>query len=126
MPNIGKQRANMKEEKRTFEFEIKLAKYTDDNYVEYNWKDLVQQELDKDKDSDLEIIEVEDDTKKKQKPKKVNPEDEYDLDDEFIDDSEANDENIPEDAMTAHGGFYIRNLIIEDLILMKRSSGCSA
>ena len=71
MSNIGKQKTDKKEEKRTYVFEIQLTKYTNDNYAEYNWKDLVQQELDKDKDSDLEIIEIEDDTKKKQKPKKV-------------------------------------------------------
>ena len=141
MSNIGKQKTNKKEENRTFVFEIQLTKYTNDNYAEYNWKDLVQQELDKDKDSDIEIIEVDDDAqkfRKYQKQKTVNPEDEYDLDDEFIDDTEVNDEDVPEDAMTAHGGFYINigslkfkvkdgeNQKTDDLILMKRSSGSSA
>ena len=45
---------------------------------------------------------------KKRKPNKpVDPEDEYDLEDDFIDDTEVNDEEVPAEVSTAHGGFYI-------------------
>ena len=138
MSDIGKKKTDKKEEKKTFVFEIQLTKYTNDSYAEYNWKDLVQQELDKDKDSDIEIIEVDEDSqsnRNKPRPKPVDPEDEYDLHDDFIDDSEVNDENVPDDATTAHGGFYINTGSLKfkvkegeksqtfDIFSMKRSSG---
>ena len=41
------------------------------------------------------------------KPIQIEPEDEYGLDDDFNDDSEANDEFRPDKASTEHGGFYI-------------------
>ena len=72
---------------------------------------MVQKEEDKDRDSDIEIIEIEAQEggpSKKRKPNKpVDPEDEYDLDDDFIDDTEVNDEEVPAEVSTAHGGFYI-------------------
>ena len=110
MSNIGKSKPKeKKEEKRTFVFEIELTEYTNDSYAEYNWKKLVQREEDKDNDSDIEIIEITDGGKGQQKKrtKPVDPEDEYDLNDDFIDDSEVNDEEVPEDVSTAHGGFYV-------------------
>ena len=78
-------------------FDIELTEYTDKNYAEYNWKKLVQQEEVKDRDSDIEIIEIEiKDKNQKKRPKPVDPEDEYDLDDDFNDDSEVNDEEVPD------------------------------
>merc|ERR550519_1382480 len=75
-------------------------------------KDLVQKEEDKDRDSDIEIIEIDindsqSKTKFKKSSKPVDPEDEYDLDDDFIDDTEVNDEEVPDEVSTACGGFYI-------------------
>ena len=40
------------------------------------------------------------------KPIQIDPEDEYDLDDDF-NDTEANDEFVPDKVSTEHGGFYI-------------------
>ena len=78
-------------------FDIELTEYTDKNYAESYWKKLVQQEEVKDRDSDIEIIEIEiKDKNQKKRPKPVDPEDEYDLDDDFIDDSEVNDEEVPD------------------------------
>ena len=109
MSKVGKTKPKNSDEKKTYVFEIELTEYTNDNYAEYNWKKLVQQEEDRDRDSDIEIIEIEiSDKKQKKKPSRpVDPEDEYDLDDDFIDDSEVNDEEVPEDVSTAHGGFYV-------------------
>ena len=47
------------------------------------------------------------------KPIQIEPEDEYGLDDDFNDDSEANDEFMPDKASTEHGGFYI-NIELDD------------
>eukprot|EP00092_Neocalanus_flemingeri_P039250 GFUD01042729.1.p1 GENE.GFUD01042729.1~~GFUD01042729.1.p1 ORF type:complete len:191 (+),score=70.58 GFUD01042729.1:180-752(+) len=107
---IGKKKARKNKEKKTFVFEIELTEYTNENYAEYNWKDLVKKEENKDIDSDIEIIEIdinESKPKQQKKNKPVDPEDDYDLDDEFIDDTEVNDEEVPDEVSTACGGFYI-------------------
>merc|ERR1712215_485287 len=109
---ISKKKSKGNKEKKTYVFDIELTEYTNDNYAEYSWKDLVKKEEDKDRDSDIEIIEIDitDDSKKKpkqQKKKPLDPEDDYDLDDDFIDDSEVNDEEVPDEVSTAFGGFYI-------------------
>ena len=107
---IGKKNKRGSKEKKTYVFDIELTEYTNENYAEYNWKDLVEKEENKDRDSDIEIIEIdinESKPKSKKKPKPVDPEDEYDLDDDFIDDTEVNDEEVPDEVSTACGGFYI-------------------
>ena len=106
---IGKKKKKDNSEKKTYVFDIELTAYTNENYAEYNWKKLVQKEEDKDRDSDIEIIEIDinDSKPKNKKVKPVDPEDEYDLEDDFIDDSEINDEEVPDEVSTACGGFYI-------------------
>ena len=91
-------------------FDIEFTEYTNENYADYNWKTLVKKEEDKDIDSDIEIIEI-DINETKPKPKKsnkpVDPEDDYDLDDDFIDGTEVKDEEVPDEGSTDWGGFYI-------------------
>ena len=132
--NRRKVLAEKKKEKKTFVFDIELTEYTNDNYAEYNWKSLVQREEDKDRDSDIEIIEVEvhEGGQKKKKQGPADPEDDYDLEDDFIDDSEVNDEEVPAEVSTAHGGFYINTgslkFKVKDMNSReeskKRSNGC--
>ena len=100
------------EEKKTYVFDIELTEYTNESYAEYNWKDLVDKEESKNRDPDIDIIEIDltdsnSMSKSKKKSKHVNPEDEYDLDDDFIDDSEMHDELVPANVSTACGGFYV-------------------
>jgi hypothetical protein len=108
-------------DKKTHVFNIKLTvtgtsvrdKTIDENNVyEYNWKELIRKEEEKKIDPDIEIIEIEDDpspTKKKKRAsvKPKDPEDDYDLDDDFIDDTEEADEEVPDKVFTEYGGFYI-------------------
>jgi hypothetical protein len=107
--------------KKTHVFNIKLTvtgtsvrdkNMEENNVYEYNWKDLIKKEEEKKIDPEIEIIEIDDDpspTKKKKRAsvKPKDPEDDYDLDDDFIDDTEEADEEVPDQVFTEHGGFYI-------------------
>ena len=90
-PVIEETKEKKKKEKKTLVFEIKLAEDVNEKY-EYNYKEMVKEHEERMKkvDSDIEIIEILDDDpvpkKKYKKPVHVDPEDEYDLDDDFIDD----------------------------------------
>ena len=124
MSNIGKPKTKKKDEKKTYLFKIELTEYTN-----------VQKEEDN-RDSDIEIIEIEahegeGGTSKKKKPNNpVDPEEEYDLDD-----TEVNDEEVPAEVSTAHGGFYINTGSLKfkvkarnpqkDVKSQKRSNGSS-
>ena len=106
-PVIEKTKEKKKKEKKTLVFEIELAEDVNEKY-EYNYKEMVKEHEERMKkvDSDIEIIEILDDDpvpkkKKYKKPVNVDPEDEYDLDDDFIDDTEADDEVVPDQVSTA-------------------------
>ena len=112
-PVIEEAKEKKKKEKKTLVFEIKLAEDVNEK-CEYNYKEMVKEHEERMKkvDSDIEIIEILDDDpvpkkKKYKKPVPADPEDEYDLDDDFIDDTEANDEVVPDQVSTEHGGFSI-------------------
>jgi len=121
---IIEEKAKKKKKKKTLVFEIKLS----EDY-EYNYKEMVKEHEERMKkvDSDIEIIEILDDDpipkKKYKKPVPVDPEDEYDLDDDFIDDTEANDEVVPDQVSTEHGGFYINIGRLKYLELNSGSTG---
>ena len=92
---IDKSKKKKTREMKTYVFEIKLPDHNNDNIsyteFEFNWKDLVRKEEEKKIDPDIEIIEIDDDEPKKKKntvKKPVDPEDDYDLEDDFIDDDE--------------------------------------
>ena len=123
---LGKKRKRENNEQPTYSFDINLVPYSEDVFAEYNWKELVE----KCKDDDNTHLEIntpfkpkivratETPTpKKKKKRRKLDEELEYDIHDPFIDDDEQTDEEIPEDLMTARGGFYINT---GNLILIKR------
>ena len=106
-PVIEETKEMKKKEKKTLVFEIELAEDVNEKY-EYNYKEMVKEHEERMKkvDSDIEIIEILDDDpvpkkKKYKKPVNVDPEDEYDLDDDFIDDTEADDEVVPDQVSTA-------------------------
>ena len=111
--NVGKRKEPKRAENRTYVFDIQLTEYTNENYAEYNWRQLVQKEESNEGDSDIEIIEIREGSQNKNRKKKIvkpaDPEDDYDLEDDFIDDSEVNDEDVPEEISTACGGFYINH-----------------
>lgn len=120
----GKKRKRMNTEAPTFSFDINLVPYSEDVFAEYNWKDLV----DKCQDRDETYLEINTPLKPKackklklpspkKKRRKKDEELEYDIHDPFIDDEEQTDEEIPDELMTAKGGFYINT---GNLILIKK------
>jgi len=120
----GKKRKRVNTEALTFSFDINLVPYSEDVYTEYNWKDLVKKCQDRD-ETHLEIntplkpkackkLKL---PSPKKKRRKTDEELEYDIHDPFIDDEEQTDEEIPDELMTAKGGFYINT---GNLILIKK------
>ena len=94
---IDKTKKKKTRQMKTYVFEIKLPDHTNDNIsyteFEFNWKDLVRKEEEKKLDPDIEIIEIDDDDEPKKRKKNtvkkpLDPEDDYDLEDDFIDDEE--------------------------------------
>ena len=121
----GKKRKRQDAEAPTFSFDINLVPYSENVFAEYSWKDLVEKCHDRD-ETHLEINtplkpkaskKQKSPTPKKKKRRKKDAELEYDVDDPFIDDEEQTDEEIPEELMTARGGFYINT---GNLILIKK------
>lgn len=93
---------------------IKLPPISSLKSREFNWKDLLM-EKEKKLGQSEEIIEISDDDeddvnsepKKRSNRRKPDQGDEYDFEDSFIDDMENHDENVPDEATTELGGFYI-------------------
>ena len=121
----GQKRKRQEVEAPTFSFDINLVPYSENVFAEYSWKDLVEKCQDRD-EKHLEINtplkpkaskKHKSPTPKKKKRRKKDAELEYDVDDPFIDDEEQTDEEIPEELMTARGGFYINT---GNLILIKK------
>lgn len=120
----GKKRKRVNTEALTYSFGINLVPYSKDVFAEYNWKDLVE----KCQDRDETYLEINTPLKPKackklklpspkKKRRKKDEELEYDIHDPFIDDEEQTDEEIPDELMTAKGGFYINT---GNLILIKK------
>ena len=105
------------------EVSIKLPPTSSLESREFNWKDLLK-EKEKKLGQSEEIIEISDDNdddvnseqKKRRNRRKPDQGDEYDLEDSFIDDNENHDENVPDEATTELGGFYINqgNLVLKN------------
>ena len=97
----------------SLEVSIKLPPISSLESREFNWKVLLK-EKEKKLGQSEEIIEISDDDddvnsdrKKRRDRRKPDQDNEYDLEDSFIDDMENHDENVPDEATTELGGFYI-------------------
>ena len=107
----------------SLEVSVKLPPTSSLESREYNWKNLLKEKEQKLGQSE-EIIEISDDNdddvnseqKKRRNRRKPDQGDEYDLEDSFIDDNENHDENVPDEATTELGGFYINqgNLVLKN------------
>ena len=94
-------RRRRKKEKKTLVFEIKLSENANSQY-EYNCKDMVRSFP-----SPRRLIQISRFLATNKKPIQINPEDESDFYDDFIEDTEATDEFVPDKVLTELGGFYI-------------------
>ena len=104
---VEKTKEKKKKEKKTLVFEIKLS---GDANGQYEYLQLQGDDEGAWRKRPRRLLQISRSSRfltTNKKRNQIDPEDDYDLDDDFIDDTEANDEFVPDKGSTEHGGFYI-------------------